>query len=319
MIALSALCLGGKAAAEDATPSAAADAASDAAPALPELPAVNRETPTIETRTPDLLPNPTPPSSLPAFRQMPTAEQLEQLKKEKNWLVEGMKERQANKTQPNATTDDMSQSIIDMVLKKQQPGSPSAPRGPETQLPETFRSPTTPAADPGVFRPSISTSAFETLPSVSATPASTGGLSTIMARERALADQSNFTFPETSAPARDPLANPFANLPVPEGALPSAPRNRGVLGMNDPMLSGRTNPGPAAPELHANPASSATSPGLMQGSIGAPPAVRATIEQPYDYLRAQEQQRLQQQRNSNRPTVRQLRSPIPEPSEARLF
>lgn len=311
MIALSALGLGGKAAAEDAAP--------DAAPALPELPAVNRETPTIETRTPDLLPNPTPPSSLPAIRQMPTAEQLEQLKKEKNWLVEGMKEQQAAKAQANRSPDDMSQSIIDMVLKKQQTGSPAAPRGPETQLPETFRSPTTPAADPGVFRPSISTSAFETLPSVSATPASTGGLSTIMARERALADQSNFTFPETSAPARDPLANPFANLPVPEGALPSAPRNRGVLGMNDPMLSGRTNPGPAAPELNANPALSAPNPGFAQSATGAPPAVRATIEQPYDYLRAQEQQRLQQQRNSNRPTVRQLRSPIPDPSEARLF
>jgi hypothetical protein len=311
MIALSALGLGGKAAAEDAAP--------DAAPALPDLPAVSRETPTIETSNPASLPNPAPLSPPPSTPLMPTAEQLEQLKKDKNWLVEGMKERQATKTQPNATTDDMSQSIIDMVLKKQQPGTPAASRGPETQTPETFRSPTGPVATPGALLPSISTSAFEPLPSTSRSQAGSASLTSILAQERSLADQNNFTSSAASAPARDPLANPFGNLPVPEAALPSAPRNRGVFGMNDPMLSGRTNPGPAAPELNANPALSAPNPGFAQSATGAPPAVRATVEQPYDYLRAQEQQRFQQQRNSNRPTVRQLRSPVPDPSEARLF
>jgi hypothetical protein len=308
LIAASVLCLGGKAAAEDA------------APALPDLPAVSRETPTIDTGNPAALPNPLPSNSLPATRQMPTTEQLEQLKRDKNWLVEGMKDRQATQAEASRTPDDMSQSIIDMVLKKQQAGAPAAPRGPETRIPETARTPTSPAGTPGAFRPSISTTAFEPLPGAAGSQAGTGGMDSILARERALAGQSNFTTSASPAPARDPLANPFGNLPVPEGALPSTPRNRGVYSVNDPMLqSPWANPGPAAPQLNANPALPASGPGFADGATGAPPAARATVEQPYDYLRAQEQQRLQEQRNNNRPTARQLRSPVPDPSEARLF
>ena len=285
-------------------------------PALPEMPAVSRDTPTIDTGGPAALPALNQPNSLPATRQMPTAEQLDQLKKEKNWLVEGMKERQNSEAQAARQPEDMSQSIIDMVLQRQKPGSPAAPRNTQVQMPDASRTPAVAPGSSSVLRPSISTSAFDPLPNRQ-DPNADGGMQSILARERALADQNTSTSPLAAAPARDPLANPFANLPVPEGALPSAPRNRGVYNVNDPMLqSAWSNP---APELNANPALTAKGTGLAVNESGAPPAVRSTIEQPYDYLRAQEQQRQRLQQNSNRPTVRQLRSPGPEPNDARLF
>jgi len=294
---------------------------------LPELPSVSGNTPTIDTGANGVPASPLPtPRSQPATRQMPSAEQLEQLKKDKNWLVEGMKERQAeDQAAANRPPEDMSQSIIDMVLRKQKPNDPDS-RGavPQSRMPETARTTPAPGSRPA-FQPAISTSAFQPLPSSTGDEAlRPGGMESILARERALAGQPAYNPPlsASAAPARDPLANPFGNLPIPEAALPSSRRPAGAYSVNDPMLQNAwANPGPQAPVLNANPAAAGPgvgNPGLVLNDNGAP-APRAAIEQPYDYLRAQEEQRRREQMNSNRPQVRDLRNPIPDPSEARLF
>lgn len=268
-------------------------------------------------------------SDLPVLRQMPSAEQLEQLKKDRNWLVEGMKEKERqDESQPasSLSSEDMSQSIIEMVLRKQQSNVLSAQEASAQRALEleTSRTPPAPGTRP-VFQPSISTSAFDPLPTeTSDSSLRPMNVESILARERDLAEQTPaYTSLSASAPQRDPLANPFGNLPIPEGVLPRSNRLEGASSINDPMLQNAwTNPGSSAPVFNANPAISFPGMGsqaLILNDIGAPGAPGAAIAQPYDYLRAQEEQRRRQQFNSNRPQLRDLRSPVPSPSEARLF
>jgi hypothetical protein len=266
---------------------------------------------------------------------MPSATQMEQLKKDRNWLVEGMKERQAaereaakNPEQPQ----DMSQSIIDMVLKKQQPAG-STPANPGN-VPDARRpAGTTSTQSPRAFQPSISTSSFEPLPNQTTT--SLTDSESVLARERAQARLAGVDGRERPvSQAYDILANPFANLPVPEASLPSARTPAPAAGysaysMSDPTANNLlNNPGtPAVPGFNPGgnattpapaPGSNTYAPGVSLAESGAP-APQQAIEQPYEYLRVQEQQRRQQELNSNRPRIQDLRNPVPDPTRARLF
>lgn len=259
------------------------------------------------------------PSVAAPPRQLPTAEDLERLKKERNWLVQGMKEQEdARRSSANTRQDlDKSQSIIDMVLDRKNKGfARPAPTKPSTGRADSASSPD---ALP-TFRPAISSYSFDSLPSTQTTIETPGSsdASAILARERILATQQQTAAAASPSyqPMQDPLVNPFANLPIPEGALP-APRR------SDPMLQFNNTNNPLASSTAFSSASNPVAPPspnsglIMTPDNGAP---SATIQQPYDYLRAQEEQRRRQmQQPGNRPTVQNLRSPIPDPAEARLF
>lgn len=297
--------------------------AAEPAPAanLPDLPSVEANRPVIETGNASRE-NPALPSvSAPApSRQLPSADQLEQLKKERNWLVEGVKEQQQAAAKKPA--EDMSQSIIEMVLDRQRKGFASPTDRPSTPgLPRPTESRTSPE-NPPAFTPAISTSAFDLLPDQRTTLPGSADSESILSRERSLAARGslNATPAASAAPARDPLANPFANLPIPEGALPSPRRNTSPLNPTDPAAPASPWGDATTPSSPWNTGTASASPSTAMPLAPDTGAPRMAIEQPYDYLRAQEEQRRRQQlMDSSRPKVQNLRNPIPEPSQARLF
>lgn len=312
-----------------------------------------------EPKAPENLPEPRPFSSLeintkvekdlsseftPApdtsrSRRMPTAEELEKVRKDRNWMVEGMKDKQAadkNAQAPQSpATLDMSQSIIDMVLNKNK--KPAQPE-PVRELKPLELTPASPDAaarsntntgspSQNAFKPVISTNSFDGQNTVRS-PAESNSASSLLQQERDNARKAGFKESRGNPASLDALANPFANLPIPEDALPRSqpltvqaagnampPAGNPMLQNNPPAMSGNMSsaagpgnptPGnlpPAAPTLDAGPS-----------------APRFAVEQPYTILREQELVRqLQQQTNNNRPKAQDLRSLVRDPNEARLF
>jgi hypothetical protein len=172
----------------------------------------------------------------------------------------------------------------------------------------------------------------------------------ILEQERRNARSAGIT--ESPKPMRrlDALNNPFANLPIPEAALPRSPSpsvGTAYSGaaqpqptvMPGPMPTPLTAQQPQQPGMPQQPGISQPSNGPVLGSTSAPavgsgfsPAVsgapssnfaaaqpQTSVAQPYEFLRRQEAERRQQQWNNNRPTVQDLRTNIPDPSKARLF
>lgn len=297
-----------------------------------------------------------PPESSRANRRMPTSEELEKVRKDRNWMVEGMKERQAA-AKPSTTPDaqsstsnpygpnslqnpanmDMSQSIIDMVLnknKKQTKSEPAKELKPMEIIPAgqdpAARSNSGENTSSNAFKPVISTNSFDTA-NASRTTGEKNTPSTFLQRERAQARQAGFKETQGFGQTQDALANPFANLPIPEDALPQAqprfsqPPPTGVSATYMPSAGN-----PAVQNTLSGTMASAAGPGNPSPATGAAPAVttiesnpaapRFAVEQPYTILREQELVRqLQQQKNNSRPKVQDLRSLVRDPNEARLF
>ncbi|MDX6765359.1 MAG: hypothetical protein SFU85_01065 [Candidatus Methylacidiphilales bacterium] len=326
-------------------------ASADSLPALPSVqPTYSPENPRISTTLPSSESNFNTPQT---SRRMPTQEELEKVRKDRNWMVEGMKEQQAarnSEAAANRQNTDMSDSIIDMVLNKKKKTdlqkTPATRNTPPTQ--ETNNSPEKKAGTTNTFKPALSSNAYE-----SSSPGDTGAIklpdnlmSSILQDERAAAKQAGFrentakrTGKKNGLAALDALNNPFSNLPIPEDALPQNPNSLSASSArNDPFQA------PAAPNINpmmaqektnafqpsvtagASPSTGTagtmatpTTPGAIAIAPAGPAAPKVAVEQPYTILREQELIRRQQQSTSNRPKVQDLRSPIPDPSEARLF
>lgn len=296
------------------------------------------ENPILDLGTPPeaLAPAPAP---TPA-RQMPTAEQVEQLKKERNWLVEGVKEKQEQRARDAAAAnEDKSQSIIDMVMEKQKTDAAKTPSGTPANSTSSSTSRSSGTANtPRGLRPSISTSAFENPASADRLTANDVDMSVILEQERRAARMENRPAVASNSPKpfrrMDALSNPFANLPIPESALPAprppmaaaaTPSTAGITPTTQPMMpAGQPTPAgglnPQYPALGGAAASAAPAMG-PSGPSGPSTAAapQSALVQPYDLLRQQEAQRRQQQWNRNRPTVQDLRTPVPDPTQARLF
>lgn len=287
------------------------------------------------------------PDTTRSNRRMPTSEELEKVRKDRNWMVEGMKDKQSaakdaptpNSSSPQSPANmDMSQSIIDMVLNKnKKPAKPEpakelkplelTPAGPDNTARTNAQ---TGSQSPIAFKPVISTNSFDSQNAVRP-PAESNPLSAVLQQERTNARNAGFKESRGNPASLDVLANPFANLPIPEDALPQTqPRTvqapaTGMPPAGSPMLP---NLAPTAPTMSGNMVSAAgpgnptngnLSPAVVPLDAGAP-APRFAVEQPYTILREQELVRqLQQQTNNNRPKVQELRSLVRDPNEARLF
>ncbi len=221
------------------------------------------------------VPESTPPR--PAPMRQPTAEEREAIRREREWLVEAMKEKEAERavlreeqknqpfpliSDPRRPPGDMSASIIDMVIQRQ--GRPSDADTPATRSGEVGRDP----SDPRGLSPALGTSAMETLPSQRYTPMSETGFSTT--NRPAVAQDSAADIPN---PIRD--TTPVANRPT--------------VATSGPAVTG---------------APAAQSP----GAAGVP---TLTV----DTMRMMEQER--GRAAEARPTVNQLRSRIPDPNDVR--
>jgi len=284
------------------------------------------------------------PDTTRSNRRMPTSEELEKVRKDRNWMVEGMKDKQsadkdaaaakANSPQSPANMD-MSQSIIDMVLNKnKKPAKPEpakelkpmelTPAGPDTAARPNAN---TGSNSPNAFKPVISTNSFDSQ-NAARSPAESNTVSTVLQQERANARKAGFKESRGIPTSLDVLANPFANLPIPEDALPQKqpqpamasatgmpPAGNSMVPNNVPAMSGNMNSA-AGP---GNPTSGNMAPAVTPLDAG-PSAPRFAVEQPYTILREQELVRqLQQQNNNNRPKAQELRSLVRDPNEARLF
>lgn len=316
----------------------AEETAAKPAPTAPEMPEM-APAPEPALNPEDLLAD---PDEKRGARRMPTPEELEQVRKDRNWMVEGMKDKQAAdaaqaKAQAKTTQNtpladpgntDMSQSIIDMVLNKK-----TAKKEPREKK-ETGKNPGfSSSSDPlKTFEPTLSGNAFE---NQFGEDAEKNNANSILQKERAAARKAGFV-QRGQTPTGDPLANPFANLPIPEDALPQAKPptvptisspamatantppsagnpSLGVMSGNIPSAAGAGNPG--------NPANAGNlqNPGALGPNGPTSGAPRMAVEQPYAILREQELVNRQKQINSNRPRVQDLRSTVPDPNEARLF
>jgi|GEM_PF-2980874 len=285
-----------------------------------------------------------PPDTTRSNRRMPTSEELEKVRKDRNWMVEGMKEKQSagkDAQSPNSSTlqnpanTDMSQSIIDMVLNKNKKTPKPEPVKELKPMELTPSSPdsgtrsnaNTGANSPNAFKPVISTNSFDSQMSPKS-PGENNPNSSVLQQERANARKAGFKEARGASPAQDVLSNPFANLPIPEDALPQAqPRSTqisatGMPPAGNPMVQNIPS------NMSGNMASAAgpgnPTPGTLPPAVTAidagPAAPRFAVEQPYTILREQELVRqLQQQNNNSRPKVQELRSLVRDPNEARLF
>jgi hypothetical protein len=311
----------------------AQDSKTAEADTLPELPSVQ---PTKVPEGPEIVTSPQMDSTIPDVpqntRRMPTAEELEQVRKDRNWMVEGMKEKQAEATatrlQDPGNTD-MSQSIIDMVLDKQKQNKKAEAR----KTPQTKQNDGRTAAEPttnsvNTFQPVISNNSFDNQMSV---PSENNISNSILQKERAEARKAGFIPPGT-APTLDPLANPFANLPIAEAALPQPNPRNSMMPATTPTVTNSamtSNNGNLAMMSGNMPSAAGLGKGPDSGNPGAPAAYVANnpgpsapvvaVEQPYTILREQELITRQQKLNSNRPRAQDLRSTVPDPNDARLF
>lgn len=132
---------------------------SDAA-VLPDLPDVNRPS---ESTVPNLTPSPEMPATpdLPATPRpnRPTQEQIEKAQKDKNWLLEGLRENEAKAEAAREESQATQNSIIDEILNKnrQQMGvQSSSETSPEESTQDSAKT----------FQPALQTSAFDPLPEI---------------------------------------------------------------------------------------------------------------------------------------------------------
>jgi len=241
-----------------------------------------------------------------------------------------MKEKQAEaaatRLQDPGNTD-MSQSIIDMVLDKK--NKKTDLRNPSQTNQSNGRTSTEPTTNSvSTFQPVISNNSFDNQMSI---PSENNITTSILQKERAEARKAGFLPPGT-VPTRDPLANPFANLPIAEAALPQPNPRNSMMPSSGPSMTNSamtSNNGNLALMSGNMPSATGLGNGPESANTGAPNAYVATnpgpsapvvaVEQPYTILREQELISRQQKLNSNRPRAQDLRSTVPDPNDARLF
>lgn len=131
--------------------------AEDAPPTLPELPSTSIPTapspnfsPSVN-QEPSNLPSSQPSTPRPAYQ--PNAEDLEKQRKDKNWLVEGMREREAEAKLRKEESANAQPSAIDQLLERNR-----------KQLNATVPPTGDPRASRNGFAPALNSSAWEPLP-----------------------------------------------------------------------------------------------------------------------------------------------------------
>lgn len=127
---------------------------------LPEMPSVETKSPSqAESFLPSATESTLPSTKLPqqTVPKLTKEEQQEQLKKEKNWLLEGLKEKEAKAEAERLQNRNEKSSIIDDILER---NSQQLSETQKTQELSTNR----PEGEQQMFQPSITTSAWEPLP-----------------------------------------------------------------------------------------------------------------------------------------------------------